>query len=162
MRFIPRLSLAALVLFALVQVHAAELGGGNDTLDFVRDAHRASRETIRTAYCRLDFKVTFRTSGPKSEIITQTCSSRYWYTPDTLRVKVRESGAENDYLRKESVKKNVARRTVNGKTLVGASRAKSPYAHSGRCDAFSRGVHSQKVVQLPSFPCILPRSRKQR
>jgi len=23
-------------------------------------------------------------------------------------------------------------------------------------------VHSQKVVQLPSFPCILPRSRKQR
>jgi hypothetical protein len=141
-----RLAAMLQVLLGVATPLTAQPRAGQELLDFVRDAHRASRESIRTCSCRVVFRGTIASTQSKTPKI-ESCSGRFWYSSDAVRAKVSDFGADEDWLWKDSVKKGVSRRTVNGRQAVGASRSNMASRYSGRCDAWARGL---LVLNVPS------------
>jgi hypothetical protein len=140
-----RLILVAQVVLGAPAFLLAQPQSGPRLLDFIRDAHQASRESIRTCSCRVEFVATIsprNSTSPK----TQSCSGRFWYSPDAVRAKVSEFEKDVDYLWTDSVRQAVVR-PQNGKDEVGASRGSFANRYIGRCDAWVRGL---LVVNAPS------------
>lgn len=106
-------------------------------LDFVRDAHRASREAIRTCSCRVEFTTTLVHKTPP---VVQSCTAQCWHSPDAVRVKVLETDRELDYVWKDNVRKEVIRRTSNGQTVIGATRGHFTNKHLHKSDAWEAGL----------------------
>jgi hypothetical protein len=124
-----------------------------ELLDFVRDAHRASREAIRTCSCRVEFKGDLVSSRGGSDAL-QSCSGRYWVSPDSVRGIVSEFGQELDYLWTNSVRQSVSRAWSDGKQVVGAGRSAYASSHLGRCDPWVCGLlvlnqPSRGIANLP-------------
>jgi hypothetical protein len=72
---------------------------------------------------------------------------------------------EMDYLLKDGIRKEVNRRSVNGKTGVAASRAAFPTRHINRCDPFTRGLLALNVpgtVTYVPFEQLIERANKVR
>lgn len=122
---------------------ADEPRSGKSLLEFVRDAHRASRESIRSCSCRVEFQITISRSSAAP--VTQTCSSQYWYSPEAIRARVSENGQDTDYLWKEGVRKEVTRKSAEGRALVSAGRAAFGNRFISRGDAFTRGLLALNV-----------------
>src|SRR6266542_1319492 len=124
------------VLFGSVVLLTPRSALGQELLDDVRDAHRASRESIRTCSCRVAF--TIATSSKAAA--TQSCSSQYWYSPTAIRVKLSEYGENLDYLWKDNTRKAVASRQAKGQKQVSDSLNHFRDRHLQRCDAWIRGL----------------------
>lgn len=111
-------------------------------LDFVRTAHKATRESIRTLSCKVSFRITVERG---SDPVTQTCSSEYWYSMDAVRTRIQEGETNLDYLWKDGIRKELSQRPENGKSVTSASRSafESKFIH--RCDALVRGLLALNV-----------------
>jgi hypothetical protein len=132
-----------------------------DLLDFVRDAHRASREAIHTCSCRVEFKGVSSRAGSDA---LQSCSGRYWVSPDAVRGIVSEFGQELDYLWTNSVRQSVSRAWSDGKQVMGASRSAYASSHLGRCDPWVRALlvlnqPSRGIEDLPFEQLVAEASR---
>jgi hypothetical protein len=140
------LSRVTLTLFSLqafsLSLHA-EPAGGQELLEFVRDAHRASREAIRTLACRVEFSGTLSAKHPPQ---VQTCNGDFWYSHDAVRGKYSEFDKEQDFLWKDSICQTVLRRSDGSKQLVGAHRAAYANRYVCRCDPYVAGL---LVLNLP-------------
>ncbi len=145
MRSVLCVSLVIQVLLGLTAPVSAQPTKGQELLEFIRDAHRTSREMIQTCSCRVEFKGTV-TSDQAKPPKTESCSGRFWYSSDAVRAQVSEFGREVDYLWKDSVSESVARRSLGGKAEVGAARNSFPNRYLGRCDAWVRGL---LVLNMP-------------
>lgn len=114
----------------------AQPESGRELLDFVREAHRATREGIRTFSCKLEFRGASEgtdSSPPKSE----SCSASYWFGPSATRFRVTEFGMEADTLWRDSVRTAVVR---NADGHTGANRSQFASRFVGRCDAWARAL----------------------
>jgi hypothetical protein len=141
----------------------AHLESEGELLDFVRDAHRASREAIRTCSCRVEFKGDLVSSRAGSDSL-QSCSGRYWVSPDAVRGIVLEFGQELDYLWTNSVRQSVSRAWSDGKHVVGAGRSAYASSHLGRCDPWNLGLlllnqPSRGINTLPFEQLVAEASR---
>ena len=119
-----------------------------ELLNFVKAAHKASRELIHTSYCRVKFTITSRNSkGP----VTHVCESEYWHSEAAIRVKAREDNEVVEYVWKDNVRKAIV--TQDGTGRVAATQSAYPVRYNHRGDAWLRGL---LVVNLPgtarSFP----------
>lgn len=163
MRKVVLLSVAFHGCLAVAASDAGQPASGRELLDFVRDAHRASREQIRTAYCRVEFKATFQTDQAKSPV-TQSCSAKYWFSRDAIRVQVSDSNeGDTDYLWKDSVRKSVVKRQTNGQPVVGAGLGTFPSRFLHRGDAFARGLlalHLPGTVHYVPFEQLLEQATR--
>jgi hypothetical protein len=137
----------------LTPILAARPSEEQELLDFVRDAHRTARETIRTLSCRVEFEIKV---DPKDSPKIQTCSGRFWYSPDAVRSQYSEFGKDNDCLWKDSVRQSVVRETLGGQKVVGANRAAYAERYLTRCDAYIRGL---LVLNVPGTIDYLPFER---
>lgn len=130
------------------------IGSGNQSklLEFTTNAHRASREAIRTCYCRLKFDgvVTYKGKRPPKN---ESIDGRFWYRPGSVRGITIEGGElETDYLIKDGVRYSVSRDVGSGK-LVGAGRDQFENRYVARGDAFIRGLI---VVNIPNTLRYVP------
>lgn len=109
---------------------------GQSLIDFVRDAHRASRDKIRTCSCQIYFKMT-----GKNKDWEQWSRGRFWGTPDALRARISDqSGAEIDYVWKDSVRNVVMRRPNDNKANATANRQDYTHRHQIPCDPWTRAL----------------------
>lgn len=115
-----------------------------ELLEFVRDAHRASRESIRTCSCRVEFTIKINRDGKES---TQSCSSRFWVSPEAMRAQVSDKGDETDYLWKDSVRQSVTHKLISGQKAVSADLQSYTQRHQLRSDPWVRG---QLVLNVPA------------
>lgn len=116
---------------------AGQPNSGPELLGFIQEAHRSSRESIRTLACRVEFKATIGSQTPPK---LQSCSGQYWYSPDAVRAQVAEFDKQYDSVWKNSVRTSLVRTLEGGKEVVGASRAAFANRHLGRCDAWVRAL----------------------
>ncbi len=154
-----RALVAAAVLLGLTSPLAAQPQSGQPLLDFVRDAHRATRESIRTLSCRVTYKgkVAQRPDvPPDGSDDLQSSSGSYWYSPDAVRARVSEFGREEDSLWKDSIRKIVQRRTENGKPQVAAGRMSAGSRYLGPHNPWSGGL---LVLSLPNAVEYIPFER---
>lgn len=121
-------------------------------LEFVREAHRASRESIQTYSCRVEFTIII-TSERLGSPVTQSCSSQYWCSPTVMRANVSDKSEEGDYLWENFICKGVIRRSIQGQTGVQASRASYTTRHTMRCDPADRGL---LVLNVPNTTDSIP------
>jgi hypothetical protein len=134
-----------------VPANGMALGKGHDDsdpdrqlLEFSLKAHRASRDLIQTASCRVDFELFQepRVGGP----VHQSCSGRYWFSHEAIRLQVTDTEhGKVDYVWKDSVRKYVVRRQANGQEQVGADLGSFPERFQHRCDAWARGLLALNV-----------------
>lgn len=144
---------------------SAQPSSGRELLDFVTQAHRASRELIHTTSCRVEFQVAIKNSRSNSTI-RQSCSGKYWSSVDAIRLEVSDQNSNNplgdlredlDYCWKDSVRKLVHRKSDSaGKQLVGAGRDGYENRYLHRCDAWARGL---LVLNVPGTINCLPFER---
>ena len=146
MRLLPALWVVFVLLFAFTNDCRAQPREMQDTLSFVKTAHRASREQIRTSYCRVKFEIT---TGK----ISQTCVSEYWHTGDANRLKAIENGQTIDYVIKDSVRQSIVQRENNKTNLVAGNRDSLPGRYVHRGDAWVRGL---LVLNLPESGRSVP------
>jgi hypothetical protein len=138
--------------FGIVAPLAGQPASGQELLEFVREAHRASRDLIRTCSCRVEFSGTATATRPSTAKI-EPCSGRFWYSPDALRTQVSELGHETDNVRRDSVLQTITRQPQDGKALISATRRAAPNRHESRCDAWVRGL---LVFNVPSTTEYVP------
>jgi hypothetical protein len=138
-------ALAAVVLVSQAAAGFAQPSSGQALLDFVRDAHRASRESIRTCACRLEFVGTL--TSPRPDSTDQKCSGRFWCSPDAMRARYLEFGQDTDSLWKDSVRNVVLRTSAEGRQAVAATRSSYANLHAGRCDPWVRAL---LVLNIPT------------
>jgi hypothetical protein len=120
-----------------------------DTFDFVREAHRASRELIRTLSCQVKSQVTFSDGQP-----SQSSSGAFWYSPALgLRAKVRDAGRQKEYLWKDSVRTEVTYVELNGQRSASGFRDASRSPHLLGCDPWARGL---LVLNVPNTGELVP------
>lgn len=150
MNSIFRLTLLQAV-FGLLRVSAAQAESDQELLEFVRDAHRAARDSIQSFSCRVEFTIaiTAKTRAP----ITQSCSSRYWCSPKAMRARISENNEDTDFLWDNSIQKYVTRREIGGQPAARAGRDRFTHRHIKRCDPFVRGL---LVLNLPNTIDCMP------
>lgn len=127
-------------MFALLLLgFASSLSTGSDKeselLELVSTAHRATRESIRTFHCRVNFEITATVGVPPAPI-KQTCRSEYWHSESAVRVKVADGSQTIDYAWSDNIEKALVWR---GKD-VAATRAAFPNRYTHRGDAWIRGL----------------------
>src|SRR5713101_4158838 len=130
-----RRGLALIVVVSMAQCSQLKAANGGELLDFVRDAHKASRDSIRTCSCKVEFKGALSNTGK-----IESCSGRYWYSPTVVRAKVSELGKELDYQWEDSKTVSVSHGSLNGKSEVVAGRWPDASRYIGRCDAWARAL----------------------
>ncbi len=139
----------------------AQPSSGQELLDFVTQAHRASRELIRTTSCRVEHEVTFK-NPQTNATVRQSCSGKYWSSADAIRLEVSEQNSNNpigdvredfDFCWKDSVRKSVIRRPSAGGPIVAAGRDGYENRNHHRCDAWVRGL---LVLNVPGFTHSIP------
>ncbi|MCI0639879.1 MAG: hypothetical protein L0Y72_07985 [Gemmataceae bacterium] len=146
-----RLFVGLLVLILSTFPTSRIVGGDQLSASFVSDAHRASREAIRTLECRVEFNVKLTPKAAKHS--TQSSSGRYWYSVDTLRAKIVEENEELDFLWKNGIRQALFTRINSGKREVAASRGAFSDRHIHRSDAFSRAL---LVLNIPASTRHVP------
>ncbi len=127
---------------------AVQPTSGQELLEFVRDAHRAIRESIQTLSCRVEFKGVVTSTGKD-----QSCSGRFWYSADAVRANFSQFGKETDYVWEDSVRREVIRDSFGGKPVVGATRSRLNSRYIARCDAWVSGL---LVLNLPNTSQSIP------
>jgi hypothetical protein len=146
------LALTSLLILSDFQPLVAQPDAGTELLNFVRDAHRASRDSIRTCSCRVEFNGTLVRPG-SGATSNEHCAGQFWYSADAARGKVSEHGKEVDYVLKNSIRSAVTRVKEEGGTTVSAVREVVPRRYLGRCDAFSKAF---LVLNLPNTTESIP------
>jgi len=124
--------------FSVTLLLIAQPAVGEELLDFVREAHRASRQLIQTCSCRVEFNGTV--TSPNGPPKIESCSGRFWYSRDAVRGRVTEFGKLTDYVWQDSVRKGVVRWSADGKPVSSGLRDSQPNRYIGRCDAWTRGL----------------------
>lgn len=158
MQFQIRVLMAWLLLFCAVTSLKSQPQTEQALLQYVQDAHRGSRELLRTCSCRMEFRSTL--AEPNSAAKIDSFTSYFWYSPPTLRCKVHHHGTTTDYIWSESIKQAVTQ--VAGAKRANATRSRSNQ-HIPRGDAFIRGL---LILQVPGtsdcvpFEQFLARSKK--
>lgn len=142
-------ALAALGTTSLLWGQSAE---GPENLEFVRDAHAASRDSIQTCSCRVEFQGKF-TSPTHNSARDQSCSGRFWYSPKAIRAQVSIDGQEREYLWKDAIREGMTRASLGNKTGLGAARQRFTNRYQPPCDAWMRGL---LVLNLPSSTEYFP------
>jgi hypothetical protein len=143
---------------------AAERANAEDLLDFVRSAHRATREAIQFCSCKVEFRGTVDAAGGRPSQMN-SCSGRYWYSPDMVRGEVTDPaiGGKAEYVWAESVRLALNHPTAGGLSKISVSRSKASSRYLPRCDAWIQGLLALQVPNthdfLP-FDGLLDRARK--
>lgn len=119
---------------------------GQELLDFVREAHRASRDAIQTCSCRVEYKGTIVPPGSKSPK-EQLYTGRFWYSLDAVKAQVSNGGREREFLWKDSILEGVTHAALGEKKGMGAGRQRAAYRYQPPCDAWIRG---RLVLNVPS------------
>jgi hypothetical protein len=120
-------------------------------LEFVAAAHRATREQIRSSFCKVEFTDTVQPDPAKPPNIS-SCRCDYWYTKDAVRGQMHESAGHSvDYVWKDSVVYSISSKN-RGEWRTGHKTA-SPSPHTHRCDPWIRGL---LVINLPNTTAHLP------
>lgn len=158
--------------YLLTTAAGAQPSSGQELVDFVMQAHRASRELVRTTSCRVEFQMTI-TNPRSNSTIRQSCSGNYWSSVDAIRLKVSDQNSNNplgdlpedlDYCWKDSVRKLVHRKpSSDGKKLVGAGRDGYENRYLHRCDAWARGLLVLNVpgtINCLSFERLVEKSTR--
>lgn len=144
--------LVALTLLGLSQQLSAQPQDSRQLLDFVRNVHQTSRRLIQTCSCRVEFKNDITYLKPTKRSVTQTCSSKYWYSENAVRVEVLENNQNTQYVWKDSVRKSIVRRSSGGREAVAAGRDSYASRHLTRCDAWTQGL---LVLNVPgTIDCV--------
>ena len=89
------------------QLHAQE-PRGTALLEWVQNAHRASRDGIQTLHCRVKHSA--------------ANAAECWFSPGVLRTKSKTDEGRQETLWKDNVRKVLEARTQNGQTLFCLSR----------------------------------------
>src|SRR5262249_27494279 len=125
---------------------AAQPTGGQPLLDFVRNAHNASRESIRTLSCSVEFSATITFPGGKPPK-TKGNSGQYCFSPAAVRAKTNDASRESDSVWKDAVRKSVSSKPSPrpppgsaGLALASAGLVRSASKHVGRCDPWTQGL----------------------
>jgi len=147
-----RILLVAPITLGMTSLLWAQPEKGPELLEFVRDAHAASRDAIRTCSCRVEFqgKITSPKSKPPRD---QSYSGRFWYSPEAVRAQVSIAGQEREYLWKDSIREGMTRASLGNKTGLGAGRQRFTNRYQPPCDAWMRGL---LVLNLPNSTEYFP------
>lgn len=147
-----RLLLVVLITFGVATaLHAQGGRGAEEVLKFVKEAHRASRELIRTCSCRVEFKSTMTAPGSSSPK-EDSLSALFWYSPTSVRGQVTERGRTVNYVWADSVQQSVTRSRVEGQRMASASRGRTN-KYLPRADAYIRGL---LVLNVPGTTECVP------
>lgn len=145
------ISLAFCIILGTVQSLFAQPTNGKELVNYIRDLHKASRESIRECICRVE--VTYKKLMPDEPL--RTATGRYWRSGDIVRIKgVSLNGDENDMLVKDSLVRSVTQnRLSNGSRVAGASLSSATGASHSDCDAWKFGLLS---INVPSTIDYVP------
>jgi hypothetical protein len=117
----------------------AQEASGRHLLDLVSDAHRASRDSVRTLSCRVTSVMKFEEAARPPQL----CSGECWYTPDSIRLKTSEADGQHDILWTHNIRKSVSTRVRDGRKEVGAQLASFAEMHlHATADPFAVGLLS--------------------
>lgn len=124
-----------------------------ELLDLVRDAHRSTRDAIRTCTCRVAFAGT--RSGPKGALTPreQSCSVKYWYRDGVVRALASEDGNEIDSLWEDSTEKVLVTGQHAGKPHQTATLRRRHGKEMGVCDPWVRAL---LVLNVPGSIDYVP------
>ncbi len=139
-------------IFVFVASVAAQPDSGQELLDFVREAHKASRESIRTCSCRVELTTVNRAAKVEKEQ-KQTSSGRYWYDSNSVRAKISDARGDEEYVWRDSTIEGLLRKTGSEGNIAGAFRSPRPYRYMPSCDAYIRGMF---VFQIPESIKAVP------
>jgi hypothetical protein len=120
-----------------------QTGDEEHLLGIASDAHRASRDSIRTLSCHVEFQLA---SYPASTAPVQTSSADFWFSSAATRLKaVDERGAKLDYLWKDKIRKSVAYPPGKDQGMVSVMRNSFSDRFVHRADAFACGMLALNV-----------------
>ena len=124
-----------------------------ELLQFVKSAHKASRDLIHTSHCKVKFEISATVGNPPASV-TQSCQSECWHSDAAVRVKANEGDQTVEYVWKDNVSKAIITKDVGGgEKHVAATRNGFPSRYTHRGDAWVRGL---LVVNLPGTVHSVP------
>jgi outer membrane lipoprotein-sorting protein len=119
---------------------SAQVDTKQELLQFVLDAHRSARESIRTVSCNVEFSVTITPRTAAGSPIVQSSSGKFWISKKAMRAEVNEGGDVDDHFWENSVHSDTSRRPIQGQPAMAAGRAAYTHRHCLRCDPVIRGL----------------------
>jgi hypothetical protein len=148
---VPLTCLVALSVVPSMALPSGHDGHGPDTIEFIRDAHRASRDLIRTAECQVKLEV--KSEGQNgSAPVRQWCTAHYWLTADALRVQVQgDPEGRLDYVVRDRLRTALSTKESGGRTQVAASKTKHSSRFVHRCDAWACGLLALNVPDTTEY-----------
>lgn len=119
-------------------------GKERELFDFVRSAHVASRDLIRTCSCRVEFTNTVIGDGTRPPL-KQSASGLYWYSPDAIRLEAIDKEAEKEterfvYVWKDGIRRVIDETEQSSGTQKSAGIQAYPNRFLHRCDGWFRAL----------------------
>ncbi|HYV35086.1 MAG TPA: hypothetical protein VE988_05235 [Gemmataceae bacterium] len=136
------IAITGLLLLSAVPTPAVAGAPNPDLLEFVLEAHKAARESIHTASCKVTFVFKSTVEGGESRV-TISEAGEYWYSSDAIRVKAsRPDGRKTEYVWRDGICKSLSEQPRPNKPMVTAMLSAMPerFVMSTRVDAFVCGL----------------------
>lgn len=128
---------------------AVEKAGADDSLEKIKELHRAARESIVTLHCKVDLSVTVINKKEKSAL-QQSCKSECWITRNALRIRANDDGRITDSVWKDAIRTSLVTPPGPNSEMTG-DRGSMKSMHIQRGDPFIRGLLLLQVPDASEF-----------
>lgn len=130
--------------FFLITLAMLMPAGADDSLEKIKELHRAARESIVTLHCKVDLSLTVVNKKEKTAL-QQSCKSECWITQNALRIRANDDGRITDSVWKDSIRTSLTTPQGPNSEMTG-DRGSIKFMHTHRGDPFIRGL---LFLQLP-------------